>query len=56
VHTITLHQQQHSTRDISTTMAPIDEAIAFLRSSDQLPIAEVARRFNVNRSTLSKRF
>jgi transcriptional regulator with XRE-family HTH domain len=37
-------------------MAPIDEAIAFLRSSDQLPIAEVARRFNVNKSTLSKRF
>jgi AraC-like DNA-binding protein len=56
MHTITLHQQQHSTRNISTTMAPIDEAIAFLRSSDQLPIAEVARRFNVSRSTLSKRF
>jgi transposase-like protein len=56
MHTITLHQQQHSTRDISTTMAPIDEAIALLRSSDQLPIAEVARRFDVNRSTLSKRF
>jgi len=37
-------------------MAPIDEAIAFLKSSDQTPIAEVARRFNVNRSTLSKRF
>jgi transcriptional regulator with XRE-family HTH domain len=37
-------------------MAPIDEAIAFLRSSDQLPIAEVARRFNVNKNTLSKRF
>jgi hypothetical protein len=36
-------------------MAPIDEAIAFLRSLDQLPIAEVTRRFNVNRSTLSKR-
>jgi AraC-like DNA-binding protein len=55
MHTITLHQQQPSTRDISTTIAPIDEAIAFLRSSDQLPIAEVARRFNVSRSTLSKR-
>ena len=37
-------------------MAPIDEAIAFLRSLDQVPIAKVARRFNVNRSTLSKRF
>jgi transposase-like protein len=36
-------------------MAPIDDMIAFLRSSDQLPIAEVARRFNVNRSTPSKR-
>jgi transcriptional regulator with XRE-family HTH domain len=50
------HQQQPSTPDISTIMASIDEAIAILRSSDQLPIAEVARRFNVNRSTLSKRF
>jgi hypothetical protein len=56
VYTITLHQQQPSTRDISATMAPIDEAIAFLRSSDQSPIAEVVRRFNVNRSTLSKQF
>jgi AraC-like DNA-binding protein len=56
VYTISLHQQQPSTRDISTTMAPIDEDIAFLRSSDQSPIAEVARRFNANRSTLSKQF
>lgn len=56
MHTITLHQEQPSTRDITTTMAPIDEAIAFLRSSDQFSIAEVARRFNVNRSALSKRF
>jgi len=55
MHAVTLYQQPPSTRDISTTMAPIDEAIAFLRSSDQVPIAEVARRFNVNRSTLSKR-
>ena len=55
MHAVTLYQQPPSTRDISTTMAPIDEAIAFLRSSDQVPIAEAARRFNVNRSTLSKR-
>jgi hypothetical protein len=37
-------------------MAPIDEAIAFLRSSSSKNISEAARRFNVNRSTLSKRF
>lgn len=54
MHTITLYQQQSSTHNISTTMAPIDEGTTFLRSSDQVPIAEVARRFNVNRSTLSK--
>src|ERR1700712_4876124 len=45
-----------SSRDNSTTMAPIDDAIAFLRASNDLNIAAVARRFNVNRSTLSKRF
>ena len=55
MHAFTRYQEQPFTRDISTTMAPIDEAIAFLESSDQVPIAEVARRFNVNRSTLSKR-
>jgi hypothetical protein len=37
-------------------MALIDEAVAFLRSSNQLPTAEVARGFNMNRKTLSKRF
>jgi AraC-like DNA-binding protein len=37
-------------------MLPIDEAIAFRDHQINLPIAEVARRFNVNRSTLSKRF
>jgi hypothetical protein len=45
-----------SSRDNSTTMAPIDDAIAFLRVSNDRNIAAVARRFNVNRSTLSKRF
>jgi transposase-like protein len=37
-------------------MAPIDEAIAFLRSSSSTNISEAARKFDVNRSTLSKRF
>jgi transposase-like protein len=37
-------------------MAPIDEAIAFLRSSSSKNISEAARKFDVNRSTLSKRF
>jgi hypothetical protein len=37
-------------------MASIDKAIAFLRSSRSENISEVARRYNVDRSTLSKRF
>ena len=37
-------------------MASIDEAIAFLKSSKSDNISEAARRFNINRSTLSKRF
>jgi hypothetical protein len=37
-------------------MAPIDEGIAFLRSSDVSSISDVARKFKVNRSTLSKRY
>jgi hypothetical protein len=37
-------------------MAPIEEAIAFLRSSDVSSITDIARRFKVNRSTLSKQY
>ena len=37
-------------------MAPIDEAVALLKSGDDLNIAEVARKFNIERSTLSKHF
>jgi len=37
-------------------MAPIDEAIAFLRSSDKPNISEAAGRFKVERSVLSKHF
>lgn len=37
-------------------MTPIDEAIAFLNSSSSSHISEAARKFNVSRSTLSKRF
>ena len=56
MHTLTHQNNTTSPRDISTTMAPMDEAIAFLESSDQTNIAKAARKFNVNRSTLSKRF
>jgi hypothetical protein len=38
------------------TMAPIDEAIAFLKSSTKPNISEAARIFQVERSVLSKRF
>ena len=38
------------------TVTPIDEAIAFLRSSDNQNIAKVARTFGVKQSTLSKCF
>jgi hypothetical protein len=37
-------------------MAPIDEAIAFLRSSNKPNISEAARIFEVERSVLSKHF
>jgi hypothetical protein len=37
-------------------MAPIDEAIAFLKSSTKPNISEAARIFQVERSVLSKRF
>ena len=37
-------------------MAPIDEAIAFLRSSNKPNISEAARMFEVERSVLSKHF
>jgi AraC-like DNA-binding protein len=45
-----------SSRDNLTIMAPIDDDIAFLRASNDPNIAAVVRRFNINRSTLSKRF
>jgi hypothetical protein len=38
------------------TMAPIDEAIAFLKSSNKPNISEAARIFQVEESVLSKRF
>jgi hypothetical protein len=37
-------------------MASIDKAIGFLKSSESENISGAARKFNVNRSTLSKRF
>ena len=37
-------------------MAPIDEAVAFLRSSNKPNISEAARIFEVDRSVLSKHF
>jgi hypothetical protein len=37
-------------------MAPLNEAIAFLRSSNKPNISEAARMFKVERSVLSKHF
>jgi len=37
-------------------MAPINEAIAFLQGSDKPSISEAAKKFKVERSTLSKHF
>jgi hypothetical protein len=37
-------------------MAPIDEALEYLRSQDVINYSDVARRFNVNQTTLSKRW
>jgi transposase-like protein len=37
-------------------MKAIDEAIAFLHPYDTPNVSEAARRFSVDRSTLSKRF
>jgi hypothetical protein len=56
LHTSTTIINNTSPRDIFTTMAAIDEAIAFLRSCDTSNVSKAARRLNVNRSTLSKRF
>jgi hypothetical protein len=42
--------------DHSTDMAPIDEAVALLKSAGDSNVSEVARKFNVERSTLSKHF
>jgi hypothetical protein len=56
MHAFTRINKTASSRDNPTTMGSIEDAIAFLRSSDDRNIAAVAERFNVNRSTLSKRF
>jgi hypothetical protein len=37
-------------------MKAVDEAIVFLRSRDTPNVSEAAKRFSVDRSTLSKRF
>jgi hypothetical protein len=47
-----------STRDISTTMAPIDDAIAAIERQElgeQLVYQKYAEKYGVNRSTLSRR-
>lgn len=41
---------------ISSTMLPLDEANVFLNSQDIPQISEAARKFQVERSTLSKKF
>ena len=43
-------------RNSMTGMAPIDEAVAFLKSSDEPNISEAARMFKIERSTVSKHF
>jgi hypothetical protein len=48
-----------STRDTSTTMAPIDDAIADLESQEEganFTLIEIADRYSVVRSTLSRRW
>ena len=41
---------------ISTHMLPLDEVVLWLNSQDVPDITAAARQFNVNRSTLSKKF
>jgi hypothetical protein len=43
------------TRSYSTTMAPIDDAIAAARSQESLNLAEISRIHRVARSTLLQR-
>ena len=54
------HQNtQDSQRDNSTTMAPVDEALADLDSlepGESLCYAQSARKYGVDRSTLSRRY
>jgi hypothetical protein len=45
-----------STRDLSATMALIDEAITFLQGCDKPNTSEAATKFEVERSTPSKHF
>jgi hypothetical protein len=41
--------------DNSATMAPLDEALDFLKSSDSVDYAEAARYFNCDKSALRRR-
>jgi hypothetical protein len=43
------------TRYMSSTMAPIDEAIAAARSQTSPNLVEISRLYGINRSTLSRR-
>jgi hypothetical protein len=55
-HTSTATNNTTLTRDFSITMAPIDEANAFSRSSSEPNISEATRMFEVEKSVLSKHF
>jgi hypothetical protein len=55
-HTSTATNNTTSTHNFFATMAPIDAAIAFLRSSDKPNIVEAAWTFKVERSALRKHF
>jgi hypothetical protein len=52
------HPKIHKTSkfDYSTTMAPIDDAVDDLNSQKTPRIAQTAKKYGVNRSTLSRRF
>jgi hypothetical protein len=56
MHASTAINSTTSSRNDSTAMGSINDAIALLRSSDGPYIAAVARRLEVNRTTLGKRF
>jgi hypothetical protein len=56
MHTFNARLHNTLSHDLSTIMAPIDEVIAFLHSSDDRNTSAIVRRFGIDRITLSRRF